>query len=338
MGRLITESYLSLVSWHKDNRAYYRGWLYAFFAGVFCVLGSTVLWAQEAQQATSHHLSTASLKATSSKYPSRLWKIELEDHPGKIKPSYVLGTMHLPDKEVVNLPPHIDSIVASADLLCIEVILSDDAFKALADLSTLKGKETLSDLIGSREFHAVSKVLQPRGVTTHALERLKPWAAALIMNYPPPSLDPILDYSLQLRFRSGNRPVYQLETAREQIQIFNQMAISDQIKFLRFSLQQQQQFDFYLQQMKALYLADDLDGLQALTEQQMAQTDQQFMELLLAELIDKRNLKMVDRMQMHLQQGNALIAIGALHLTGDYGILQLLSDFGYRVSPVLAKD
>ncbi|MCG8314746.1 MAG: TraB/GumN family protein [Pseudomonadales bacterium] len=260
------------------------------------------------------------------------------DRAEGIKPSYLLGTMHLPDKDIVELPPHIDSVVARADSLSIEVKLNNDAFRAMADLSALNGSETLSDLIGEKEFAAVLAVLKDRGLTQYALERLKPWAAALIMNYPPPSLDPILDYALQLRFKNNNKPVYQLETAREQIQIFNQMAVSDQIKFLRYSLQQQAMFDVYLAQMKALYLADDLDGLENLTKQQMIHSDKKFMSLLLNELIDKRNLRMVDRMQQYLQKGNALIAIGALHLTGEYGVLQLLSEIGYRVSPVLGKD
>ena len=334
VGRLITHSQLPVFG-RIHKKAYYLGRWYAFFIGALCFLWCVESWAQELGQELPHASSSESI---ASRYPSRFWKIEVMDRAEGIKPSYLLGTMHLPDKDIVELPPHIDSVVARADSLSIEVKLNNDAFRAMADLSALNGSETLSDLIGEKEFAAVLAVLKDRGLTQYALERLKPWAAALIMNYPPPSLDPILDYALQLRFKNSNKPVYQLETAREQIQIFNQMAVSDQIKFLRYSLQQQAMFDVYLAQMKALYLADDLDGLENLTKQQMIHSDKKFMSLLLNELIDKRNLRMVDRMQQYLQKGNALIAIGALHLTGEYGVLQLLSEIGYRVSPVLGKD
>ena len=43
---------------------------------------------------------------------------------------------------------------------------------------------------------------------------------------------------------------------------------------------------------------------------------------------------MVERMEQLLRQGNAFVAVGALHLPGDHGILQLLSDDGYQVTRV----
>jgi uncharacterized protein YbaP (TraB family) len=51
-------------------------------------------------------------------------------------------------------------------------------------------------------------------------------------------------------------------------------------------------------------------------------------------LIDRRNLLMVERMAMRLAEGNAFIAVGALHLPGDQGILHLLEQQGYKVRPL----
>jgi uncharacterized protein YbaP (TraB family) len=51
-------------------------------------------------------------------------------------------------------------------------------------------------------------------------------------------------------------------------------------------------------------------------------------------LVIDRNRRMVDRMGELLQQGNAFVAVGALHLPGEQGILQLLADRGYRVTRV----
>ena len=50
--------------------------------------------------------------------------------------------------------------------------------------------------------------------------------------------------------------------------------------------------------------------------------------------IDARNLVMAERMTERLDQGGAFIAIGALHLPGEKGLVSLLKARGYRVEPV----
>jgi uncharacterized protein YbaP (TraB family) len=51
-------------------------------------------------------------------------------------------------------------------------------------------------------------------------------------------------------------------------------------------------------------------------------------------LLDRRNARMVERMTQHLARGGAFVAVGALHLPGEGGILGLLEAQGYRVTRV----
>jgi len=51
-------------------------------------------------------------------------------------------------------------------------------------------------------------------------------------------------------------------------------------------------------------------------------------------LINERNVRMIDRLQPLLRRGKVFIAVGALHLPGDGGILALLEGRGYRVTPL----
>jgi uncharacterized protein YbaP (TraB family) len=62
--------------------------------------------------------------------------------------------------------------------------------------------------------------------------------------------------------------------------------------------------------------------------------EQKSAEAFLRRLIDDRNVQMVERMLPRLQRGSTFIAIGALHLPGEKGILQLLAEKGYTVSVV----
>jgi hypothetical protein len=51
-------------------------------------------------------------------------------------------------------------------------------------------------------------------------------------------------------------------------------------------------------------------------------------------LLRQRNLLMLERMQLRLKEGNAFIAVGAMHLPGEEGLLQLLRRAGYRVTSI----
>ena len=52
------------------------------------------------------------------------------------------------------------------------------------------------------------------------------------------------------------------------------------------------------------------------------------------ELVDERNENMVIAAQPLLDKGNAFIAIGALHLPGESGMLRILEQNGYRISAI----
>ena len=87
--------------------------------------------------------------------------------------------------------------------------------------------------------------------------------------------------------------------------------------------------------MKAAYLAGDLDRLHAMAEAQTAGADPALMALFEDRLIDARNRRMVERLAPHLARGGTFVAVGALHLSGEAGILNLLAKDGWQVRRVM---
>jgi uncharacterized protein YbaP (TraB family) len=59
--------------------------------------------------------------------------------------------------------------------------------------------------------------------------------------------------------------------------------------------------------------------------------DQQLAAEFQDRLITRRNRLMAERLQPYLQEGNAFVAVGALHLPGETGLLELLEQRGYTV-------
>ena len=75
----------------------------------------------------------------------------------------------------------------------------------------------------------------------------------------------------------------------------------------------------------------DLAGLMALSEAAMQAGDQQLADEFQQHLVVERNHRMSDRMQVYLRQGEVFIAVGALHLPGEEGLLSLLEQQGFTV-------
>lgn len=87
-------------------------------------------------------------------------------------------------------------------------------------------------------------------------------------------------------------------------------------------------------QLHALYLARDLGRLMKLADEQQAKGNREVGKKVMDQLLTQRNRRMAERAEPYLKQGNAFIAVGALHLPGSEGVLSLMAKRGYRVSVV----
>ncbi len=85
--------------------------------------------------------------------------------------------------------------------------------------------------------------------------------------------------------------------------------------------------------MKQLYIERDLKGLFIYSQKYTVPGDKVYDELM-DKLLTQRNRKMAQRMQAQLQAGEAFIAIGAMHLPGEEGVLNLLEQQDYTIKLV----
>lgn len=274
--------------------------------GLWCLLAALMIFARPA---------AASL----------LWQLEKGG-----KTHYLFGTIHISDADIIALPPQVENVVKSARQLVVEAIADEQSRQSMAERSLL-ASDTLKNVLGPDLFDQVSGAAKARGVSPASLVRLKPWAVGLMLNVPTPSLEPVLDVHLQYRFEDSGRAVHALETIDEQLDIFDQLPLDDQIAFLKSSLSQLEDFDRNFAQMKTLYLAGDLDAIHRFSEQQTAKGDHPVMKRLMSRILEERNQRMFARVQPHLAQSGTLIAVGALHLPGQQGLLQMFRQAGYAV-------
>jgi uncharacterized protein YbaP (TraB family) len=190
---------------------------------------------------------------------------------------------------------------------------------------------SLSDIIGQPLFRQTAMAIQSRGIPEAVLDRMKPWAAAVTLSMPAPETGQVLDVMLYQSALQQGKDVYGLETVQEQLNLFESMSEADQIALLKYAVENFPDIDVMHAELLAAYKQRDLDGLMAISEASMQQDDQRLADEFQQRLVVDRNHRMAERMQPYLQQGKVFIAVGALHLPGEEGLLNLLEQQGYAV-------
>lgn len=260
---------------------------------------------------------------------SLLWQI----NKGSLKPSYIFGTIHSEDQRVMNLIPVISKHLKNADNVAFEMLMDMPTMTKSANAMFVFGDQTLDKLVDKDLFAQIVKALKPYQIPSSMVKYLKPWAVVLMLNMPPSKTGDFLDLHLYKLAQQFKLPTYGLEKVDEQLAVFEVMPVKDQVFLLKETFKQLQDIPDLLEKMLKLYLQADLTALLNFSNTAM-DTNNVVIKDLYKRLIDDRNLKMVNRMEKLLDKGNAFIAIGALHLPGKNGILQLLKQRAYIVKAI----
>ncbi len=302
-----------------------RAWRASFGGSVLALF--LVLWSGLAAASESHPVRHGE---------GRLWRIERADAP----PSHIMGTMHVTDRRVRDLPVAIRQAFEASKRAAFELLFNPDERAAIGQAQNLPQQKSLAKLLDKKTYDRTVALAARYGITAKAVERMQPWALAFIFQTPPEEFrrrldgDLILDlWLIQWAYDLGMR-VVALETVEEQVSAFDSLQGGDQVEMLREVMTQLEEDPDAHEELLEQYLAGDMTSAYRQVEQ-MAREDKepgarQFKE----RFLDERNHTMVRRMIPLLEEGQAFVAVGALHMPGDEGILHLLEQRGYRITRV----
>jgi len=259
-----------------------------------------------------------------------LWRID----GAATQPSYLLGTIHSDDARITTLPVTIANIFQQADSFSGEIDMDLPNLMQASQATLLPEGESLQQLLDSTLYQQTVQLLAAYGMPELVVQRMKPWAAAATLSLPRPQTGLFLDMLLYTQAAAQGKRVYGLETVSEQVGAMETMPRDLQIIMLRDAVAQHDQLDQIIEALINAYLQRDLNALESISDKAMQQGDRRVAQLFTSEVVVNRNRRMLERMQPRLREGNAFIAVGALHLPGKDGLLTLLRNKGYRVSPV----
>ncbi len=247
---------------------------------------------------------------------------------------YLLGTMHSDDPRVLALLHRLDRPFEQVQQVVLEILPDTATLLMASTVMLLPTEQTLSGLLGDSLYRRVAAAMAEKGVPELLLQRMKPWAVAVTLGTPELTGE-AMDQVLYKRARARHKKLRALETPAEQLALFDQLPQALQRRMLEETLEQRKALPKQLEQLEQAYLEGELERLRELSLEFDASSDPELVSWFQDRLIRRRNHRMLERLLPLLQEGPTLVAVGALHLAGNEGLIKLLQRAGYRVEPVL---
>lgn len=271
-----------------------------------------------------------------------LWRIEADG----VAPSYLFGSIHFTDPRVHDYSPVLlaalngSRAVAVESLSVFEGPLSPGS-RAATEMAKLPAGQTLDDVLPEDTRAALKKALSGRLMSYDAFKIMKPWMVMQLLSYPPCELAslvmeyPIVDKDIAQRGRDAGKPVIGLETVEEQLSALDAVSMPSQIRMLHASAVLSRQIDDMHETFVQLYLKGEVGMIDVLGQRLMgALFDQASHSEFMDNLLDKRNVNMRDRSLAEIRKGGLFITVGALHLPGEKGLVELFRKTGLKVTRV----
>lgn len=261
-----------------------------------------------------------------------LWALGDPAHPA----GWILGTIHALPRDVRWRRPAIDTAIAGADRLVLEIGEPLDATAAgrvLAQMGFARGLPPPSQRLHGRDAMALGAAYRALGLNDARFADEKSWGVALqiaALASQRAGADPDLGVEPQLRAAMPHTPVSGLETIASQFAAFDHLSARAQDVLLADVAREAIDQGASDRDVLALWLNGDVEGLAREANRDFLANRELHEALLTA-----RNRAWVGIVTGLLaQHAHPLIAVGAAHLAGSNSLPALLAAQGIRVTRI----
>jgi uncharacterized protein len=253
---------------------------------------------------------------------------------------HLLGSFHMLRPSDYPMDASIERAYASADRLVFEV-----------DIAEMRSPETAKGLLQAAHFDdgQTLRGVLPEDVRTRleafmgaaavaGSDTMKPWFISMnlaVSTIVQAGFNPALgmDAHFMRRASDDGKPLSGLETAAEQIHALSAAPIDEQVLGLSETLRPTGELRQYFEDLHGFWRGGDADAIERLMVDELIEKTPVTARLINAD----RNLRWLPKIEALLDaQGETLVIVGALHLVGDVGVVELLRARGHTVERVAA--
>lgn len=263
-----------------------------------------------------------------------LWKISKDGNF-----SYILGSVHFLKKENYPLPQKIYAAFDECDALVLEADLDSlkmpETASKMMHISMLPDNRLFKDVVSQETFEQVSSHLAGLGLNIQLMPRSKPWFLALTitaLEAQKMGMDATLGLDNHFAQKANEKeyPILGLETIAFQMGLFDNLPIKTQISFLLKTLDDAKDAEVTMGKMLAAWENGEEGKLQELLSGGFEGFPELYNKLLIA-----RNENWVPQIEkLILSDKKYFIVVGAGHLVGKKGVIELLKKRGYSIKRI----
>ena len=261
-----------------------------------------------------------------------LWRIT-----GKnlTKPSYLFGTMHMLCAEDIELSDSLKNAIKASDKVYLELDMNNlmEMMGAMTHMS-MRNDTTLADLLTPEEYKKVKTYFSDHVsmLPFSMLETYKPLLTAATLMEQSNKCEHMIamEELIMQEAREDHKEIKGLETMNYQLSIFDSIPYKVQAKqlFDMISNMNKSDDDKDMEELTNAYRLQQLNKMEELTKKDVGIRD--YANLLLY----NRNRNWAQKLDILLPENSLIIAVGAGHLPGEKGVINLLKRAGYKVEPV----
>ncbi|MDH3646322.1 MAG: TraB/GumN family protein [Gammaproteobacteria bacterium] len=261
-----------------------------------------------------------------------LWQVDGEDNT-----VYLLGSVHLLRQEDYPLPEIYNIVYADAETLVMELDMDDlDPLQLQQHMMTsglIADGGSLRKIMGDTMWAKAKKSADQLDIKLEMLDATEPWLAALTiveLEMMKLGFDAALGVEFHFldRARTDDKPVRGLETAEQQIAVFDELPLDTQSRFLLKTLDDAQTIEVGLDALITAWRSGNIEAMQ----DELIKGFDGFPQVYDTLVVQRNQAWTHDIVALLNDKDDYLIIVGALHLIGADSVLEQLRKKGYSVN------
>ena len=252
------------------------------------------------------------------------------------KPSYLFGTLHLACEGDVEMRPEIQNAFDASENLILEIAMDDPALMTkMMQASISTDGKTISEKLGKDLAVKVDSLLQEKmGTGLNSFDQLNLPTLSAQMSLLSLDCPMALGYDMVLTLEAEQikKEVLGLESIEKQIEVLFSQSDEEAIQTIQYIVDNLDEFILETQQLMELYKQQNIQEMYNFTKR--AFDDPKYPSGNIEKFLDERNQNWIPIIEKHIQSRPSFIAVGAAHLAGEQGVIQLLRNQGFTVKAI----